>query len=251
MDDDDIVPPAKRGLSNIRPADIGFEPPTVIELRLRELMLSEGVNVSISWFEGKGFEHYESILEYAYSGEFQAFLYHVAQEAEHRSLRVSNLLLVGGLWEGRFEPSASLSVKGDETQILRFAVVLGKRYNQDSVILFKEDQDGDGILYWLYGIEDVNAVGAAMREAEIHGRFVETSQGTYLEIALPVSYLTEYDVERKARLMATYGYEGYVKYIEMNAKVLQLAQTFSLGWAFVNGHFREEKLKGNRDDQAD
>lgn len=94
MDDEDIVPPAKRGLSNIGPADIGVEPPNVTELRLRELMLPEGVNVSISCFEGKGFERYESILEYAYSGEFQAFLYHVAQEAEHRSLRASNLLLV-------------------------------------------------------------------------------------------------------------------------------------------------------------
>lgn len=58
------------------------------------------------------------------------------------------------MFEGAFEPSASVDVVGDPDEVEAFAVELGREYQQGSVLTFDEDVDGPDAFYLLDGIGD-------------------------------------------------------------------------------------------------
>ena len=113
--------------------------------------------------------------------EFEADL---RAEAAERDLRIADLDEAAGVFEGVFEPSVSVDLRGDPAAAADLADEVGGRFLQQSVLVFEADPDGPDVLYILPDVgEGSREIRRAVREMAdlglLGGRFVD---GT-LEIA--------------------------------------------------------------------
>lgn len=109
--------------------------------------------------------------------EFEARLH---REAGAAGLRVAEVRRVVGVWEGEFEPAVSVDLAGDPDEARGLALRLKEQYTQEGVMEFEPDEESEGLLYLLRGVEDRERAAQLMREYGFPGgRF----EGDRLEIA--------------------------------------------------------------------
>lgn len=114
-------------------------------------------------------------LAYFSAGEGAEFVSFLHTEAAALGLILESEAQVVGMWQGDLEPAISVDVTGLPPQIEKLAKSLGKRYNQESVMLFQRDPAASGNLY---AIQDVHheeadlAFREMLRQGLSGGRYV-------------------------------------------------------------------------------
>jgi len=114
--------------------------------------------------------------EYFSEGEGADFVAFIHEQSTTLGLSIENERPVVGMWQGNLEPAMSVDVVGPPAQVERLAKLLGRRYNQESVMLFQPDPKGRGNLY---GIADVSleeadmVFGEMLRQGLPGGRYVD------------------------------------------------------------------------------
>ena len=144
------------------------------------------VNLGITPYKGKPIAEVEGIEGYYQSNRYKAWLTDVRMEAQRIGVKIEDVVKVAGVWAGKSEPSASVWVRGEMSQVEQFASSLGSEYNQEGVLLFTADEDdGRGALYTMPGVEDRDKAVQALQKAGIDGgRVVQARNGEYvLEVA--------------------------------------------------------------------
>ncbi|PZR96090.1 MAG: hypothetical protein DLM69_11110 [Candidatus Chloroheliales bacterium] len=113
--------------------------------------------------------------EYFSEGEGADFVAFIHEQSITLGLSIESEQPVVGMWQGNLEPALSVDVVGLPTQVERLARLLGRRYNQESVMLFQPDPKGRGNLY---SITDVSAdeadlvFGEMLRQGLPGGRYM-------------------------------------------------------------------------------
>jgi len=109
------------------------------------------------------------------AGEGADFIGFLHTEAATLGLYIENEQRVVGMWQGELEPAMSVDVAGAAVQVESLAKSLGRRYNQESVMLFRPDPHGRGNLYILNDVrpEEADLVFDEMlRQGLSGGRYV-------------------------------------------------------------------------------
>ncbi len=79
------------------------------------------------------------------------------------------------MWQSDLEPAMSVDVAGAPIQVENLAKSLGRRYNQESVMLFRPDPHGGGNLYIVNDVrpEEADLVFEEMlRQGLVGGRYI-------------------------------------------------------------------------------
>lgn len=113
--------------------------------------------------------------DYFAAGEGADFVSFLHTEAVTLGLSIENEERVVGMWQGDLEPAMSVDVAGAPIQVENLAKSLGRRYNQESVMLFRPDPHGRGNLYIVNDIrpEEADLVFEEMlRQRLVGGRYI-------------------------------------------------------------------------------
>lgn len=123
-----------------------------------------------------------AIGAYYETTRYKGFEDRIRREAAAEGIEVEGIRRVPGLWEGSYEPAASIDFRGDPVNIRRKVREWRKIYNQDAAMEFTADASGPGALYVLDGVGDRERTKQLMSEHGFRGgRF----DGDRLEIADP------------------------------------------------------------------
>lgn len=107
------------------------------------------------------------------SPKFRRFTQDMRRLARQRSVKIDRVEKAVGVWEGETEPSLAVDAHDHEAGVEAWAAELGKRYDQDGVLLFEPSAAGDSAAYRLdvAGHRD-EALGAMGRHGIPGGRLV-------------------------------------------------------------------------------
>jgi hypothetical protein len=121
------------------------------------------------------------IDDYFDTDRYLAFEADLEAEAAERDLRIAEIEEAAGVFEGVFEPSVSVDLRGDPAAAEDLADEVGGRFLQQSVLVFEADPDGPDVLYILPNVgDDSREIRRAVREMAdlglLGGRFVENTR---------------------------------------------------------------------------
>lgn len=145
-------------------------------------------NVGVTPYRGQPRETREEIDAYYETARYKSFERELDAAAAEHGVEVESSARVDGLWEGDAEPSASVWLRGDRDAAVAVGAALGRHFNQDAVFTFSEDPEGDGVIYRLAGVGDIQHARTLL------GRYGITAarlDGHDLEIASPDDSLDE------------------------------------------------------------
>lgn len=113
------------------------------------------VNVGVTPYRGQPRETREAIDAYYETSRWRGFERRVHDDTQARGLELESIDRADGFWEGSAEPSASVWIRGEPSAVADYSEALRARYNQDGVVTFTPDNDGDTALHTLRGVRDV------------------------------------------------------------------------------------------------
>ncbi|MGH9118992.1 MAG: hypothetical protein ACRD0A_14270 [Acidimicrobiales bacterium] len=118
------------------------------------------------------------IDDYFETDRYLAFKADLQAEAAERDLRIAEIEEAAGVFEGVFEPSVSVDLRGDPAAAADLADEVGGRFLRQSVLVFEADPDGPDVLYILPEVGDDSreirrAVRAMADLSLLGGRFVD------------------------------------------------------------------------------
>lgn len=91
--------------------------------------------------------HSANVEEYRQSSRYKGYLADMDEMAQAAGVRIEARKPVDGLWEGSHEPADAVVACCDYDKIKAVSAALGKKYNQDGVMLFRPDEQGPGFMY--------------------------------------------------------------------------------------------------------
>lgn len=105
------------------------------------------------------------------SPRYQEFERHARESASRFGVTVDGLDQVRGVWDGGEEPAASVHAHDGEAGVRAYAAHLGKRYDQEGVVLFHHKRAGDVLATFKQPVEKGRAVAAMRKHGIPAGRF--------------------------------------------------------------------------------
>ena len=144
------------------------------------------VNLGITPYRGKAAAEPEDVQGYYESSRYKGWLTDLRMATKQNNVAIEDVVKVTGVWQGEVEPSASVWLRGEYSDVIATAGAMGGEYNQEGVMLFSGDQDdGVGALYTMPGIRDRKKALEAMQQSGVDGaRLVQDRSGGYvLEVA--------------------------------------------------------------------
>lgn len=145
-------------------------------------------NLGVTPYRGQPRETREAIDAYYETTRYKSFERARDAAAAEHGVAVESATHVDGLWEGDAEPASSVWLRGDPAAADAVAAELGRRFNQDGVFTFRPDPDGDGVLYTLPGVRDIQHARTLLAR---YGITAARLNGHDLEIASPDESLDE------------------------------------------------------------
>lgn len=122
-------------------------------------------NVGVTPFQVKAGDRPEGFME---SEKWVRFQEDMRKAADRYGVTIHQAAPVQGLWEGETEPALAVEVEDGETGVRAWAAKLGRDYEQDGVLLFREDEEGDAAAALFPGV-DPEAFVRAMQQVGLPG----------------------------------------------------------------------------------
>jgi hypothetical protein len=151
--------------------------------------------VGISPFRGPGLATLRDVVSFYSSPRYAAFQEGLEREAWESDVDIEELDFSAGLWEGKLEPSAVVSVKGDAGAVTRWAGTHARHFDQEAVAVFERDPNGDDVDVRVRGRAHEDDVLAAVEEHGLGGVSV-TRDG--FELWAPAGSVEEHKAEQAA-----------------------------------------------------
>lgn len=109
------------------------------------------------------------------SPKFQRFKTDMRRVAAKNHVTLDHVEQAAGVWEGQTEPSLAITAHDGEHGVNAWAAELGKKYDQDGVLLFHPDPNGDSASYSvpLKGRANEEVLSAMQDVGIPGGRFVD------------------------------------------------------------------------------
>lgn len=135
--------------------------------------LKKSTTLGVTPFRGAGKAQGEDYYE---TTRFKGFVNDIGRFASEEGVRVEGISRVRGVWRGGGEPSAAVTLFGDDESVQRVMDRLGSKYNQDGVLSFRPSGGGDSFRF--HSTEKIDP--AALEEAMLDDRFSAIAGATIL-----------------------------------------------------------------------